>query len=133
MSLKSIGFPRRKPGKPREKSKVPTRRYLLGLLFIACQFVVLYELCVLAGFSYWLIIILFLFAYNLRYYKDLFEWMNGKPVKIFDDVLSISPTNQYLSPNTVYRNTSDNCCNSYNHSPHLIIAFCLSYVIATRI
>ena len=86
MSLKSIGFPRRKPGKPREKSKVPTRRYLLGLLFIACQFVVLYELCVLTGFSYWLIIILFLFAYNLRYYKDLFEWMNGKPVKIFDDV-----------------------------------------------
>ena len=72
--------------KPRKKRKVLTQRYLLGLLLIACQVIVLYELCVLAGFSYWLIIILFLFAYNLRNYKDLFEWMNGKPVKIFDEV-----------------------------------------------
>ncbi len=92
-------LPQEPPSNPRRKSKVPSRRYLLGLLFIACQFVVLYELCVLAGFSYWLIIILFLFAYNLRYYKDLFEWMNGKPVKIFDDVYNRMFDDSYIRNN----------------------------------
>ncbi|KZR64524.1 hypothetical protein [Prochlorococcus sp. MIT 1303] len=77
--------PKEQQSNPRRKSKGPARRYLLGLLFIAAQVVVLYELCVWVGFSYWLIIILFLFAYNFKFYKDLFEWMNGKGVKMFDD------------------------------------------------
>ena len=78
--------PKEPQSNPRRKSKVLTRRYRLGLLLIAAQVLVLYELCVWVGFSYWLIIILFLFAYNLRSYKVLFEWMNGKEVKMFDDV-----------------------------------------------
>ncbi|HJN32545.1 MAG TPA: hypothetical protein QF700_00310 [Prochlorococcus sp.] len=36
---------------------------------------------------YWVIFILFPLPVWIPYFKNLFEWMNGKDVKAFDDVI----------------------------------------------